>query len=195
MSKYVDDFRFNYNSWKRRTSERIRNFGRDGYSPSGSFPWMSVISIVLGLLFIFCPLLLSAAAAVILGILLILFGIWNLVTYIRFKVMQPFGFFSLITAVMLILTGILFLTNPASLIRSVSLMLGIFFMINGGISFNRLLKGRSIHNPIWWVRTVLAGLLCFGGIFIFLFPYSGMELLFIFCGIALIIYGITNLLK
>lgn len=192
MSKFVDDFKFNFDAWKKRTKARLRN-PNGVYAAGRGIPVAAIAMIVLGLLFIFCPILISAAASIVLGALVTTMGVITLISYVRFKVHQPFGAFSLVSGILLVITGVMFIVNPLSLIRTISFTLGFFFAISGGISFNRMLKVKRTHMPTWWLKTILSGLLCLGGIVIILYPYTGVDLLFTFCGVALIINGVQKL--
>ena len=192
MSKFVDDFKFNFDAWKKRMKNRLRN-PNGVYAGGRGFPIGAVTMMVMGLLFIFCPLIISAAASIVLGSLITLMGVGTLISYIRFRVHQPFGAVSLVSGILLVITGVMFIINPLSLIKTISFMLGFFFAFSGGMTFNRLLKFKRTHMPTWWFKTILSGLLCLGGIVIILYPYTGVDLLFTFCGVALIINGAQKL--
>ena len=107
-----------------------------------------IVLVVLGLLAIVVPPLATLAVAILIGWLLLVSGIVGLIT--TFMARQAPGFWwSLLSAVLAVAAGVILLGWPASGVISLTLLLVVFFVIEGVASIMYALEHRKELSGRW----------------------------------------------
>ena len=117
-----------------------------------------VLLIVLGVLAIIFPLFASTAAVILLGWLLIISGVVQAISLIGAG-QVPHFWLQLISVVLALLVGYLFLRDPSQALLTVTLLLIVFFMIEGISKVVFALTIRPFPNWIWVLASGILGIL------------------------------------
>lgn len=147
------------------------------------------VLVVLGLLAIFLPLIASLAATVFFGSILLVAGVVGLIATIAARHAPGFSW-SLISAVLAIVTGALLLASPVGGAVSLTVVLIAFLFIEGAASIMYAVTHRSRESAGWgWmfasgvIDVVLAALL-FAGL-----PGTALWALGVLIGINMVFGG------
>jgi uncharacterized membrane protein HdeD (DUF308 family) len=125
--------------------------------------------VVLGILALLAPTVASIAATVFFGWILLLSGIVGLIATLRARAAPGFGW-SLLSALVGIVAGVLLLGWPLSGTLSLTAVLIAFLLLEGGVSIMYALEHRSAPSGRWgWmlasgILDVILGLLLFVGL-------------------------------
>ena len=116
-----------------------------------------IVLVILGIMAIMLPQIASVAVAILIGWLLLIGGVIGLISTFRMRGAPAFGW-SLLSAVLGIVTGILLLWWPLTGVVSLTLVLSVFFVIEGvasimfALDHKRELSGR-------WGWMLLSGII------------------------------------
>jgi uncharacterized membrane protein HdeD (DUF308 family) len=132
------------------------------------FLFEGIVLVVLGMLAILVPPIASLAVAIFLGWLFLISGVLGLVTTFWMRQMPGF-WWSLVSAVLAIAAGIVLLGWPVSGVLSLTLVLIVFFLVEGIVSIMYALEHRKQIGGRWgWmlasgvVDLILAGIILMG---------------------------------
>ena len=142
-----------------------------------------ILSIILGLIFVICPIFSTAALSILIGISLVFFGIALILT--------GFTAFNIIIGILAIIVGIIFASNIAAL----SFLLGLQFYIIGIVMILAGIVGLISSSQISKIASVL--IIILGIISFALGGFSIGQPLFaaILIGVGLIIQGVRLYLE
>jgi uncharacterized membrane protein HdeD (DUF308 family) len=147
-----------------------------------------ILLVIAGVLALVYPLMADAAVAVFLGWMLLLSGIFQAMTLIGGGKTPDF-WLQLISAVLSVVVGFLFLRNPAVAVATLVMLMSVFFMIEGITKTVFSLTIRPFPNWGWVLASGIIGIL----IAAWLLANPGMSLLVlgILIGVQLISEGIA----
>lgn len=154
------------------------------------YSWLFLIQGMLmaiaGVVALIYPLFSTVGVALFLGWMLIFSGIAHAVTLIGGSKVPHF-WLQLISAVLSVIVGFLFLRNPAAAVGTLVLLMIVFFMVEGLAKVVFALTVRPLANWAWVLASGVLGVL----IAIWLILNPGMSLLFlgVFIGVQLIAEG------
>lgn len=150
----------------------------------------AILAIVVGVLFIILPKDSADVLCLIVGILLICAGAFTLVAYI-FS-----GFFLgahlLIVGIMLILLGTFCLTNPKNIMKVLTVLFGLYIVIDGTTSIVDSVYCAKAKIKGWGLLLVLAILSIGLGTAVM---FSTFDTIMIFAGCSLIIDGVCDIIE
>ena len=150
----------------------------------------AILAIVVGVLFIILPKDSADVLCLIAGILLIFAGSFTLVAYI-FS-----GFFLgahlLIVGIMLILLGTFCLTNPENIMKVLTVLFGLYIVIDGTTSIVDSVYCAKAKIKGWGLLLVLAILSIGLGTVVM---FSTFDTIMIFAGCSLIIDGVCDIIE
>ncbi len=150
----------------------------------------AILAIVVGVLFIILPKDSADVLCLIAGILLICTGAFTLVAYI-FS-----GFFLgahlLIVGIMLILLGTFCLTNPKNIMKVLTVLFGLYIVIDGTTSIVDSVYCAKAKIKGWGLLLVLAILSIGLGTAVM---FSTFDTIMIFAGCSLIIDGVCDIIE
>lgn len=155
----------------------------------GNWLWFLILGIapvVLGVVLLGSPVVATLATAMVIGVMLILGGIFEVVG--SFWARDWSGFFlHLLSGLLSLVVGLLFLGRPVSSIEALTLLLACFLIV-GGI-FRMVAAFRVRYTS--WVWPFLGGLLDLVlGLMIWAqWPWSGLWVIGMFVGISMIFRG------
>ena len=117
-----------------------------------------VLLVVVGILAIIYPVITSAAVVVLLGWLLIISGVLQGLSLIGARHVPHF-WLQLISVILAVLVGLLFLRDPAQGMLTIALLLIVFFMMEGISKVVFALTIRPVPNWGWVLASGLVGIL------------------------------------
>jgi uncharacterized membrane protein HdeD (DUF308 family) len=153
------------------------------------FLWEGIALVVLGLLAVLAPMIASVAATVFFGWILLLSGVVGLISTLRARQAPGFAW-SLLSALVGIVAGVLLLAWPLLGTLSLTAVLIAFLLLEGGVSIMYALEHKSALSGRWgWmlasgVVDVFLGLLLFIGL-----PGTALWALGLLVGINLLFGG------
>lgn len=147
-----------------------------------------VVMIVAGVLALIYPLVSTVAVAVFLGWMLIFAGIAQGVTLIG-GTKVPYFWLQLISAILAVIVGFLFLRNPEAGVGTLVMLMIIYFLLGGVAKIVFALTIRPMENWGWVLASGILGVV----ISLWLLANPEMSLLFlgIFIGVQLLAEGIA----
>ena len=145
--------------------------------------------VILGMLAIMAPAIASVAATVFFGWILLLSGVVGLIATLRARGAPGFGW-SLLSALVGIVAGVLLLGWPLSGVLSLTAVLIAFLLVEGGVSIMYALEHRTALSGRWgWMLAsgivdIVLGLLLLAGL-----PGTALWALGLLLGINLVFGG------
>jgi uncharacterized membrane protein HdeD (DUF308 family) len=155
---------------------------------SGLFLLQAALMIVAGVVAIVYPLLSSIAVTLSLGWMLIISGILQAFTLVATSKVPHF-WLQLVSAVLSVITGVLFVRNPGVAVTTLALLLVIFFMVEGISKIVLALSVRPLPNWGWVLVSGLIGVAI--SVYLLTNPALSLLALGVFIGILLISEGIA----
>ena len=154
--------------------------------------WLFLIQaallIVAGLAAIIYPLLSSVALAWFLGWVLIIVGVLQAISLIG-STKVPHFWLQLVSAVLAVVVGFLFLNNPGAAVGTLILLMIVFFMVEGVSKIVFALSVRPLPNWGWVLASGIVGVLI--SAYLLGNPALSLWLLGIFIGVHLIGQGVA----
>lgn len=148
----------------------------------------AALMVIAGLVAMVYPLLTSLAVTFFLGWLLVIAGVVQAITLVATRKVPHF-WLQLISAVLSIVTGVLFIRNPGAGVATLALLLVIFFMVEGIAKVLFALTVRPLRN---WGWVLFSGLIGIGlAVFLILNPLLSLVALGIFIGLQLLGEGLA----
>lgn len=148
----------------------------------------AVLMIVAGLAAFIYPLLTSLAVTYFLGWMLIISGAVQAISLVAAPKVPHF-WMALISAVLSIVTGIIFIRNPGLATATLALLLVIYFMVEGITKIVLSLTIRPLKNWFWLLLSGVIGAAL--SVFLIMNPLLSFVALGVFIGIQLITEGLA----
>ena len=153
---------------------------------------MSVMFVLFGLLLLADPDHMGRAAGSIIGVALMLFGIFKMVGYFSKDLFRLAFQYDLAFGILLEVLGIIILSKPSNFIDFITVVIGIAFLADGLLKIQISLDSRKFGISKWWTVLAMAILTGAVGAVLVVSPAWGSELLLRILGIAFITEGILN---
>jgi uncharacterized membrane protein HdeD (DUF308 family) len=157
----------------------------------GNWLWfviLGIMLIVLGCVALGSVVIASLAVEMAFGILLLIAGVGEAIG--SFWVRRWSGFFlHLLSGILSIVVGVLFLARPSSGLVALTLLVASFFLVSGAFKIVATLSYRFAH----WGWPLLSGIidLVLGVLILADWPKSALWVLGLFLGISLIFRGVN----
>ena len=148
----------------------------------------SIIAIILGIVLVIWPAVVAQSIVQILGILLIAAGVISLFSFLKSK-----SSLLLASIILEVLIGIVFLSAPVFILKYLFIVMGILLVAAGIGEIVRLVK-MSYGLKASWKLFLLPAIVTACGLFLVFCPKTSTSLVVIYFGVALIIYGISELI-
>lgn len=146
--------------------------------------------VVIGILFIVFPESSLKVLCYIAGGIMIFLGACRLAQYILEMARQKHST-ALVSAVMLLVLGIVFVVNPGLIIGLFTIIFGIVMILDGVETLQTAINGALIKAKCWWVDLIIACVVLVLGLVVLICNTS--EWIMIFAGVALIVEGVLDL--
>lgn len=157
---------------------------------SGWYLVQGILMVIAGILALVYPTVSTFAVTLFLGWLLIIAGIFQAISLISARD-APHFWLPLLSVVLFIVVGALILRNPAGGVLTLTLLMIVFFMVEGITKVIHALTIRPLPNWGWVLVSGIIGIL----LSIFLWarlPVTAIWLLGVFVGVTLIAEGVAT---
>lgn len=162
-------------------------------SNSKSSIFRTILTILVGGVFLFIPGLSVKTIMIIIGALLLISGVLSILFTNRKRVGVQNGFRS-VQGITNVLFGMVFITAPAVMVKIFMIFAGIILLIMG--LFQVFGVRRMLNRSVWaWIVFLIGLMTIGGGIFLLSDPYKSAETILPFLGVILILNGISELFK
>ena len=152
---------------------------------------LNVLFLLFGVIIYLNPVITLELAGVILGIYLLLFGVYAVY---EFLVRDNFPLFklNLIWGILFIIAGLLVMINPFKIIRILTFALGIYLTVVAIRKAIEAFKLKKYNYDGWALISVIAIILLVFGIFIMINPMASMDIVEV-AGIFIILASILEI--
>ena len=150
----------------------------------------SILSIIVGLVLIFLPTVSNKVVGIIVGVIILIFGINAVYKYFHRDGAKIYSL-NIVFGVLYSILGVVIILYPYSVMEFVTVCLGLFIIINGATTVNYGLWLKRGNEDSWLVTLVTGIFLVVLGIMVVFNPFSAFTVTQI-SGAFLIIVGILN---
>lgn len=154
---------------------------------------LAVIYIIFGFIMCFFGRGIIMSAARILGLIVMLYGIYQLYLYFG----QKFSAtpVSLIYGLACAILGLIAAARPGFIVSFIPKIIGIIAVFNGAIQVQRSMMLKDSGYSGWLFNAIVAVVMILGGLYLFFRPFSIINIVLRGCGIFLIVEGVFMLLQ
>lgn len=159
---------------------------------------MSIVSSII--LFLFGLLLILNAEgfiksiSAIIGVVLLLIGIFPVIDYFRYRKEGMLAGIGLISGIFSIVCGLMFLLNENMLMILVPVFIGVWMIINGINKLQIAFEIRDEKEKSWIITFVFSIIIIIIGAYFIINPISGAELVANTLGIIICIYALLDII-
>lgn len=153
---------------------------------------INICTLVLGILMLIWPDISMVVACVILGLVCIVNGIYELVRYFKLGLAGMFFRFDLSLGLFSILIGILLLLHPYGAITFLPIATGFYMMIGSITDIQLSIEMYRSQLRHWWISLVLGIINIFLAIAVTLNPFDAAEVLMCLIALVLIVKSVQN---
>ena len=158
-----------------------------------SFLLASVLYVILGLVLLIWPGVGGVALCRLLGAALLLYGLVTIAGFLlRDREMGGFRlelFFGIIAAA----TGLFFLLQPLAVFSILSMVMGVYVIIDSLVALNRVRSLYRMEYSYWWVSLLLAVLGMVLGVVLLWRPFAAAEAVAVLIGGVFLFLGFADL--
>ena len=154
---------------------------------------MSVLFCAAGILFIAAPELSVSIIGVCIGVAMILFGIVKLIGYFSKDLFRLAFQFDLEFGILMMILGVIVLSNPKNLMAFICVALGISILLDGLFKIRIAMDSKQFGIKSWWLILALAIITGVIGVFLIFDSVIGARTLSVFLGLTLLSEGVLNL--
>jgi len=155
---------------------------------SGLLLLQAALLVIGGVIALIYPLVSTLAVTLFLGWMLVFTGIVQAIAVVAAR-QVPHFWWQLISAVLAVITGLIFVRNPGLAVVSLALLMVIFFMVEGIAKVVLAVTVRPLESWGWVLVSGLIGLAI--GVWLLFNPALSLLALGIFIGIQFIAEGIA----
>lgn len=150
----------------------------------------AILAILVGLTLIFLPSVSNKIVGIIMGVVILIFGINAVYKYFHRDGAKIYSL-NIVFGVLYSILGVVIILYPFSVMEFVTVCLGIFVIINGATKINYGVWLQKGNEDSWLVTLVTGIFLVIIGIMLVFNPFASLTLTQL-CGAFLIIVGILN---
>lgn len=153
----------------------------------------SLLYVALGLLLLLMPGLSLGLACLLVGGVVLVYGVVRLVAYLRGGINADK--LDLVLGVLLILLGLFLLVWIRFLVALIPVVLGIYILIDSFGSLKRSLDLKALGFSRWWLSFLVALALAVCGLVMVFDPFATVEGLVMFIGLGFLLDGVYTLVN
>lgn len=153
-----------------------------------------LVVLISGVIIFFWPGLTLVSIAILAGVMLLVGGVFDLISYFRFRNTGMTSGWAVVNAICSIILGLMFLIHPVLTSTVIPMVAGVFVLFYGGMAIAAAISLRKA-GPGWGLMLLngLVSILC-GFMFIFM-PASFAIFLSVFLimrGVTMCVYGLST---
>lgn len=150
----------------------------------------AVLSIIIGILFVFWSENVTLTMAKILAIILIAVGVINLIS----QLMNPVGkYMGLAVSAVIILIGLWIFLKPTIVASLIPIIIGVLLVVHGVQDVALAMEAKANQAPKWWSILLIALLNILFGIYCICNAFGIAKLAIIVIGIMMIYDGLSDM--
>lgn len=153
----------------------------------------AVGELIIGIFLVLNPAASKSVISKIVGVLLLIYGILNIFTYLR-NHEHFWDHARLVWGIGAVIIALLFLFSPNTIIRFIGSILGICIVLSACSQILRSLTLRAFKDSQWWTALLIGVIFFLLGFSLILFPRIYGNLLIQFIGAFLLIEAVSDLL-
>lgn len=150
----------------------------------------SILSIIVGLVLIFLPTVSNKVVGIIVGVIILIFGINAVYKYFHRDGAKIYSL-NIVFGVLYSILGVVIILYPYSVMSFVTVCLGLFVIVNGATKINYGVWLKKGNEDSWLVTLVTGIFLVVLGIMLVFNPFSALTLTQL-SGAFLMIVGVLN---
>ncbi len=152
----------------------------------------SIVTLLFALAQIIFPSYVIGIIGLIAGFGLLIIGLANIFLYIKNADNASNG---LAKGILLTIAGAYFIYNDGAALDILSLLLGIFIILNGVVGLQFSFDAKKSEADKWKISMIFSFVNIILGLFILFYPFSTIETLIVYNGIFMLISAVLNLLS
>jgi len=152
---------------------------------------VSLLMILLGFVLYVNPTIAIKTVSWLIGLIFIIVGALSIYSYIK-KDRITLLSFNLIYGIISAVVGLLVILNPFAIANILTVGLGIWLIVSGGLKVNYSIRLKAIKEQSWALTLVVGIISIIFGLMVILNPFSKLILVEVI-GLFLIVYGIIDL--
>ena len=153
----------------------------------------SIMFFIFGLLLIIQTEKVIKTISLIIGILLLVIGIFPIINYFRNRFKNFFSNAGLLYGIFSVVAGIIIMVNNHLLATIIPVLTGVWMIINSVNKIQLSMELRDNNIKSWIVSFIFAILILIGGSFLIVNPFNGAVILSKTVGILIVIYTILDI--
>ena len=154
---------------------------------------VSILLIIVAIFLIAKPGMAVSTAVTIFGVVFLIYGIFNIISYIMEQPEERAFSSELIMGILLVMLGIIILLNQPLFISMLPIMIGTWIFIRSIMKFQLAINLKSAIAEQWGWLLISAILMCILGILIIVNPFEAILTLTRFIGIMILIAEIIDI--
>ena len=150
---------------------------------------LDIIFIALGIFLVINPELSTRVSGVLIGIGLIVAGLYAIIKYVLNMDAAFIFTFELIFGILSTIGGILVIANPLAIANFITIIIGLWFIVSAVIKGSIALQFKNYNEETWILNLVISLLTIVLGILLITNPFSAYIVLSTYVGIMIIMYS------
>lgn len=153
----------------------------------------SIMFFIFGVLLIVQTAKVIKTISLIIGILLLVIGIFPIINYFRNRFKNFFSNAGLLYGIFSVVAGIIIMVNNHLLATIIPVLTGVWMIINSVNKIQLSMELRDNNIKSWIISFIFAILILIGGSFLIVNPFNGAVILSKTVGILIVIYTILDI--
>lgn len=154
---------------------------------------LSVLLMSLGAAMLVYSEISTLAICYLAGVLFILLGIFKIMNYFIDKSYLSLFHLDFVFGVIAVIAGVALVLHPLDTLLLIPTVVGMYIILNSFFKLKAAIEAKWLALPWWWTILLLALVSAGLGVFLLLYPFTGVQFLIVFLGITLIVDGIENI--
>ena len=158
-----------------------------------SFVVLAILYVLLGLVLLLWPITVMDVLCYLTGGILLLYGVFAIVGFCRVEERRASSFLALFLGIVAAAVGAVLLLQPALFQSILTIILGIYILIDGLLNLKRALELRRMEHGGWTIYLVLSLITVVLGLVVIFHPMLAGATLVQLIGASLVYSGATDL--
>jgi len=154
--------------------------------------WLSFVFILLGLSLCLVPQLIGVIIGYVIGILLLIFGVWRLLIHLRYQQTDSHFSSTATLSIVLICLGIFTVLRPTVVLSVLPLVLGVLLLLIGLLAVRKVWHLKRLFRRRWRFLLLPACLILVSGLLLVIHPFSEIVTIRL-TGLCLLIQGFMEI--
>lgn len=134
------------------------------------------------------------SVSTIIGIVLLLIGVFPVIDYFRYRKQGVFASISLVSGIFSIVCGLMLLFNDNMLLLLIPIVIGVWMIINGINKIQIAFQIRDNNEKSWVITFIFSILIIVLGAYFIINPISGAKIVTQTLGIIICIYSLIDVI-